>query len=93
MQRPSLGRIVHYRGRHGIQALRCAIVTATTDTLDPRGVDAGAVEALDSPHHAHLWVYTPGPAGGFDEANIPYGPGIDGTPEPGKWAWPLRIEE
>lgn len=90
MQQPSLGRIVHYRGREGLQTLRAAIITATTDTLDPRGVATGAVEALDSPQHVHLLVYTPGPRGGFDEANIPYGRGADGTPEPGMWAEPPR---
>ena len=83
----SLGRIVHYRGREGLRTLRAAVITANTATLDPRGVTAGTVEALDSPQHVHLHVFTPGRVG-FPETNIPYGPGRDGTPEPGCWAWP-----
>lgn len=87
MPEATLGRIVHYRGRDGLQTLRAAIVTATVGSLDPRGVDAGMVAPLDSPQHVHLEVFGPG-RDGFAETNIPYGPGRDGTPEPGCWAWP-----
>lgn len=87
MSNLALGRIVHYRGREGLQTLRAALVTATVDTLDPRGAAAGTVAALDSPQHVHLQVFTPG-RDGFPELNVPYGPGRDGTPEPGSWAWP-----
>ncbi|MCD0446447.1 hypothetical protein LO763_22790 [Glycomyces sp. A-F 0318] len=87
MTNAGLGRIVHYRGREGLQTLRAAIITATSRTLDPRGVDAGTVEALDSPQHVHLQVFTPG-RDGFAETNVPYGPGSDGAPGPGCWAWP-----
>jgi hypothetical protein len=77
---PITGDIVRYRGKHGLQAMRAAIVTADVRTLDPRGVESGDVPALDSPKHVHLWVYTPGESGGFTEYNI--GPG-DG---PGEWS-------
>jgi hypothetical protein len=90
--KPTLGRIVHYRGKVGLQAPRAAIVTATVDSLDPRGVDSGQVPGLDSDQHVHLWVFTPavlGPnaaAGGFPEFNV--APGA----EPGQWSWPPRVE-
>ncbi|MGI8336693.1 hypothetical protein ACRYCC_42685 [Actinomadura scrupuli] len=45
-------------------AMRAAIVTATVDSLDPRGVAAGRVPALASDEHVHLWVFTPRDAGG-----------------------------
>jgi hypothetical protein len=83
--KPTLGRIVHYRGKQGYQAMRAAIVTGTVDSLDPRGVEAGAVPALDSNQHVHLWVFTPGDKGGFPEYNVPPGDG------PGEWTWPPRV--
>jgi hypothetical protein len=89
VQKPSLGRIVHYRGKQGLHAPRAAIVTATVDSLDPRGVESGAVPALDSDEHVHLWVYTPSPAGGFAEFNV--APAVESGPEPGQWYWPPRV--
>lgn len=83
--RPTTGRIVRYRGKIGFNAIRAAIVVADVDTLDPRGIESGVVEALDSPMHVHLWVFGPGSAG-FSENNIPYGD------EPGQWSWPPRNE-
>lgn len=89
--RPSLGRIVHYRGKYGMQLTRAALITCDPPHLDHRGVESGAVPALDSPMHVHLWVYTPalnGPnaaAGGFPEFNVPYGD------SPGEWHWPPRV--
>ncbi|MEW1838556.1 hypothetical protein AB0392_11430 [Nonomuraea angiospora] len=80
--RPTTGRIVRYRGKHGLHAIRAAIVTADVDTLDPEGVRVGAVPALDSPHHVHLLVFTPGAQGFFHEFNVPAGD------EPGTWHWP-----
>lgn len=90
--KPSLGRIVHYRGKHGHLAMRAAIVTADIASLDPRGVASGEVPALDSDQHVHLWVFTPGPRGGFDEYNVPRGEllGAAHCP-PGTWMWPPRI--
>jgi hypothetical protein len=81
---PSLCRSVIYRGRHGFHALRAAVVIATQDTLDPRGVEAGAVPALDSQMHVHLHVFTPSDQQGWTEYNVPYGDG------PGQWSWPPR---
>lgn len=91
---PTLGRIVHYRGKYGLQTMRAAVVTATVDTLDPAGVERGDVPALDSPAHVHLWVWTPAAtgqnaeAGGFAEFNVPPG-GSGGDVEPGMWRWPV----
>ncbi len=90
MSLPTIGRIVHYRGKHGLCAPRAAIVTATGDSLDPRGVESGDVPGLDSDQHLHLWVFTPGESGGFAEFNVP--PTPDNTdPEPGHWYWPPRV--
>lgn len=83
--KPSLGRIVHYRGKQGHHATRAAIVTATEDTLDLRGVEAGHVPPLDDILHVHLWVFTPGESGGFPEYNVQPGD------EPGQWTWPPRV--
>ncbi|GAA5046522.1 hypothetical protein HNP84_009737 [Thermocatellispora tengchongensis] len=80
---PVTGDIVRYRGKQGLHAVRAAIVTADVTTLDPRGVEVGAVPALDDAFHVHLWVFTPGQLGGFHEFNIP--PGED----PGTWHWPV----
>ncbi|MCK2214272.1 hypothetical protein MF672_010785 [Actinomadura sp. ATCC 31491] len=77
---PMTGDIVRYRGKHGIHAVRAAIVTADIRTLDPLGVTSGNVPALDSPQHVHLWVFTPSEAGGFPEYNVPPGDG------PGEWS-------
>lgn len=87
---PTLGRIVQYRGKQGLQAMRAAIVTATVDTLDPRGVEAGEVPALDSPNHVHLHVFTPSTAGFFVEFNVPQDE--PGMCRPGMWQWPTRVD-
>lgn len=88
-QPPTLGLDVHYRGKHGLQAMRAAKVIVNIDSLDQRGVDAGVIPALDSDQHVHLWVFTPSDAGGFVEYNIPRGErGSDGQIPPGTWAWP-----
>ncbi|MGR6922573.1 hypothetical protein ACU635_50680 [[Actinomadura] parvosata] len=83
--KPTLGRIVHYRGKQGRMAMRAAIVTGTVASLDPDGIASGDVPALDSELHVHLWVFTPGSSGGFPEFNV--GPGE----EPGQWTWPPRV--
>lgn len=88
---PTLGRIVHYRGKQGLQTMRAAIVTATIDSLDPEGVATGAVLAVDSDQHVHLWVFTPSVAGGFPEYNVPFGQVDDSDIAPGTWGWPPRI--
>jgi len=84
MKRPITCDIVRYRGKQGLHAVRAAIVTADVDTLDPEGVRLGAVPALDSAFHVHLWVFTPCAVGGFHEYNVPPGD------EPGTWHWPAR---
>ncbi|MER6171350.1 hypothetical protein [Streptosporangium sp. NPDC001681] len=82
---PTTGRIVRYGGKHGLHAVRAAIVTADVHTLDPEGVAVGAVPALDSPEHVHLEVFTPGAVGSFQEFNVPPGD------TPGTWHWPERV--
>lgn len=82
--KPTTGRIVRYRGKRGFFASRAAIVTADLNTLDPRGVESGAVPALNDDMHVHLWVFTPSEIGGFAEFNVTYGD------EPGQWSWPPR---
>jgi hypothetical protein len=86
-QKPTLGRIIHYRGKRGVHAMRAAIVTATVDTLDRANVAIGAIPDLDSDGHVHLWVFTPGEAGGFTEYNVPQGQPEENSGEipPGSW--------
>ena len=57
--RPTIGRIVIYRSRTGDYDVP-AIVTATTDTLNAKGVELGHVPALSSDEHVHLTVLSPG---------------------------------
>lgn len=93
---PTLGCIVHYRGKQGLLAPRAAMVTATQDSLDPRGVASGQISALDSDQHVHLWVFSPG-GEGFPEDNVPRGEAptgeqaTAGTIPPGTWCWPPRV--
>lgn len=92
---PTLGRIVHYRGKQGLHAMRAAIVTADVRSLDPRGVEAGLIPALTDDMHVHLWVFTPGESGGFTEYNVPCGEPHENQPgqelPPGSWGWPPRV--
>jgi hypothetical protein len=60
--KPTIGRIVIYRSRTGNYDVP-AIVTATTETLNPAGVESGNVPALSSDEHVHLTVFTPGKPG------------------------------
>jgi len=83
--KPTLGRIVHYRGKIGRQAMRAAIVTGTQDSVTLDGIAAGDVPPLDSAMHVHLWVFTPGASGGFPEYNVAPGAGA------GQWCWPPRV--
>lgn len=83
--KPTTGRIVRYRGKYGYQAVRAAIITCDTETLEADGVAAGDIPGLDSDRHVHLWVFTPGEAIGFTEYNVPPGDG------PGEWHWPTYV--
>ena len=63
---PTIGRIVIYRSRTGSYDVP-AIVTATTETLNPKGVEffhatngEKGVPPLSSDQHVHLTVFTPG---------------------------------
>lgn len=87
MRPPRLPDTVLYRGKEGYQAMRSAMVTGTVASLDPRGVEGGHVQALDSDEHVHLWVFTPGSSGGFPEFNVPHGSPEDGSIPPGSWCW------
>lgn len=59
---PTIGRIVIYRSRTGDYDVP-AIVTATKDTLNPKGVEAGHVPPLTGYNAVHLTVFTPGQPG------------------------------
>ncbi len=60
--KPTIGRMVIYRSRTG--AYSCpATITATVDTLNAAGVEAGYVPALTDEDHVHLTVFTPGTPG------------------------------
>lgn len=66
IQKPSLGRIVHYRSRTGDYTL-AAIVAATQADLYRPNVEAGFIPDLDSDMHVHLVCFTPGlPGAGQD---------------------------
>jgi len=60
--RLTIGRIVIFRSRTGNYDVP-AIVTATLQTLSPKGVELGNVPMLSSPEHVHLTVLTPGKPG------------------------------
>jgi hypothetical protein len=59
---PTICRIVIYRSRTGDYDVP-AIVTATEETLNPKGVELGHVPALTGEGHVHLTVFTPGKPG------------------------------
>jgi len=84
---PTLGRIVHYRGRVGKQTtMRAALVSCTVDSLAAEGVEQGLIPPLSSPTHVHLHVFTPSSVGAFVEYDVPRATGS--TIEPGQWGWP-----
>ena len=60
--KPTIGRIVVYRSRTGDYDCP-AIVTATTATLNSKGVELGHIPALSSGEHVHLTVLTAGKPG------------------------------
>lgn len=88
---PTIGRIVHYRGRDGLHALRPAIVITDIETLDLRAVEAGVIPDITDEEHVHLWVFTPNEHGGFVEWNVAHGQREFGMMPPGTWDWPTRV--
>lgn len=88
---PTLGQIVHYRGKEGRLAMRAAIVTGTVDSITPDGIASGDVPDLDDAQHVHLWVFTPGSSSGFPEFNVSPARTEDGDIAPGSWGWPPRV--
>lgn len=88
---PTIGRIVHYRGKRGLQTMRPAMIVVTEATLDPAGVEHDERLALSSAMHVHLHVFTPSDEGSFTEYNVPFDPGAEGDIAPGSWTWPPRV--
>jgi hypothetical protein len=62
MKQPTIGRVVIYRSRTGDYDVP-AIVTATVETLNQKGVELGHVPPLSGPDHVHLTCLTPGKPG------------------------------
>lgn len=62
MQTPTIGRIVIYRSRTGDYDVP-AIINATAETLNAKGVELGHVPPLSRDTHVHLTVFTPGKPG------------------------------
>lgn len=69
---PHMGGIVHYKSKTRGYELP-AIVTATTRTLDPLGVEMKDVLSLDAPDQVHLQVFTCGDQESYPEYKIPHG--------------------
>lgn len=86
----TIGRIVVYRGKFGFNTIRPAMVVCTVDTLDPRGVENGEVQAITSPDNVHLQVFTPSEKIAFLEQDVPYWKGNVEQMPPGYWTWPPR---
>jgi len=61
-QTPALTRAVLYRSRTGSYTVP-AVITCTTRSLNPAGVEAGNLPPLSSDNHVHLTVFTPGKQG------------------------------
>ncbi len=87
--RPTIGRIVLYRGKLGMHAMRAALISCTVDTLEPDGVAGGMIQSLNDQDHVHLHVFTPSSLGFFVEYNVPLATGSE--IQPGEWAWPPRV--
>ena len=60
--KPTIGRIVIYRSRTGDYDVP-AIITATQDTLNRKGVEAGHIPDLSGAACVHLTVFTAGKPG------------------------------
>jgi len=89
---PTLGRIVHYRGKLGLKATRMALVACTQKELIAASVESGEAQPLDSEMHVHLQVVTIGTQMMFPENNVPYAePDANGEIPGGCWTWPPRV--
>ena len=78
IQKPSLGRVVHYVSRGSADGRfapkpRAAIITEVLDSIDP------AAPAVS------LSVFNP--TGLFFDTEVPYSPDY----KPGHWSWPPRV--
>jgi hypothetical protein len=62
VQGETIGRIVIYRSRTGDYDVP-AIITATIESLNRKGVELGHVPDLEAPGNVHLTVFTPGKPG------------------------------
>lgn len=82
IEHPPIGAVVMYRARTRDYVLP-AIVTATVDSLDRRGVVRGDVPDITGEEHVHLNVMSCGPSLCYQEFDIPY----SSHPEPGTWGW------
>lgn len=82
VMRPKVGAVVLYRARTREYVLP-AIVTATIDSLDRRGVVRGDVPDIMGEEHVHLNVMSCGPSLCYQEFDVPY----SREPAPGTWAW------
>jgi hypothetical protein len=68
--KPTVGRIVLYRMKTGTGIIP-ALINGTTESLNPLGIEVGALPPLSSDLHVHLVCFTPGRKGTR----------IEGTPE------------
>lgn len=59
---PTIGRIVIYRSRTGDYDVP-AIINATAETLNRKGVEAGYIPDLSAHGNVHLTVFSPGVPG------------------------------
>lgn len=87
---PTPGRIVWFTNRNA-EYYNPAIVVATrnmyANNLYRPYVDQGFVPDLHGELHVHLWVFSPGEAGGYQEHDVPYSP--EGRAR--TWRWPDRF--
>jgi hypothetical protein len=81
--KPTLCRLVQYRGKLGYRVWKAAVVIVDRANLDPRAVEAGVIPGLSSDMHVHLRILAP--EGEFTEYDVPPGD------EPGCWRWPPRV--
>lgn len=82
IEHPPLGAVVVYRARTRGYKLP-AIVTATIDTLDQRGVVRGDVPQITDEERVHLNVSSCGAAMMYQEFDVPFSV----ADEPGTWGW------